>query len=82
MTEPDKALNKRIDEVLRDLARHSDHVARCQLQLQQARASETEARNQVNNLQKELDRLYEEVRKQCSPVGSDWYDQRIAKHRA
>ena len=82
MTEPNKSLNIAIDETLRELAKASDYVARCQVQLQQARASETEARNQVNKLQKELDQLYEEVRKQCSPIGSDWYDQRIAKHRA
>ncbi len=82
MTEPNKSLNIAIEETLRELARASDYAARCQLQLQQARSNETEARNQVNVAQKELDRLYEEVRKQCSPIGSDWYDQRCIKHQA
>ena len=36
----------------------------------------------LSHSQKELDRLYEEVRKQCSPVGSDWYDQRRIKRQA
>lgn len=82
MTEPAKTLNRAIDDVLRELAKASDYVARCQVQLQQARSNETEARNQVNEAQKELDRLYEEVRKQCSPIGSDWHDQRRIKRQA
>ncbi len=82
MSDTPKSLNTQLDDALRALARASDYAARCQLQLQQARSNETEARNQVNEAQKELDRLYEEVRKQCSPIGSDWHDQRRIKRQA
>ena len=74
-------LNEQIAEAVKILDGETAILRDVQRNLAEFRKAETDSRSRVNEAQKRLDHLIEELRKTAAP-GTDWYSERIVRHPA
>lgn len=74
-------LNKQIAEAATVLMNETAILRDMQRNLAEARRAEADSLNRVNEAQKKVDQLIDEMRKTAVP-GTGWYSERIVRHPA